>query len=40
MPNVMSVKLVFLAWVFFYKFATYFQNAFLQEHLWRAASEP
>ena len=26
------------AWVFSYKFATYFQSTFSQEHLWRAAS--
>ena len=26
-------------WVFSCKFATYFQNTFSQEHLWRAASE-
>ena len=28
-----------LTWVFFYKFTAYFQNAFSQEHIWRAASE-
>ena len=27
------------AWVFFCKFAAYFQNTFSQEHLWMAASE-
>ena len=27
------------AWVFSYKFATYFHNTFPLEHLWRAASE-
>ena len=27
------------AWVFFCKFAGYFQNTFLQEHLWRDASK-
>ena len=26
-------------WVFFYKFAPYFQNTFSKEHLWRAAFE-
>ena len=26
-----------LTWVFSYKFAAYFQNSFLQEHLWKAA---
>ena len=28
-----------LAWAFSYKFATYFQNTFSWEQLWRAASE-
>ena len=28
-----------LAWVFSCKFAAYFQNTFLKEHIWRAASE-
>ena len=32
MPSLIS------AWVFSCKFAAYFQNTFLQEHLWRAAS--
>ena len=27
------------AWVFFRKFAAYFQNPFSQEHLWTAADE-
>ena len=27
------------AWVFFCKFAAYFQNTFLQEHLWVAVSD-
>ena len=27
------------AWVFYRKFAAYFQNTFPQEHLWRAASD-
>ena len=26
------------AWVFYYKFAAYFQNTFSEDHLWRAAS--
>ena len=28
------------AWVFSCKFAAYFQNTFLQQHLWRAACAP
>ena len=28
-----------LAWVFSCKFVAYFQNSFLQEQLWRAASD-
>ena len=27
-----------LAWVFFCKFAAYFQNTFSEEHSWKAAS--
>ena len=27
------------AWVFYYKFAAYFQNSFSLEQLWRAACE-
>ena len=38
--SVISIKLQnrTLTWVFSFKFATYFQNIFSQEHLWRAAS--
>ena len=42
--RVISIKLlsnfieITLAWVFSCKFAAYFQNIFLQKHLWRAAS--
>ena len=37
--SAISIKLLYTSvWVFSRKFAAYFQNTFLQEHLWMAAS--